>query len=325
MRKPVTLSLVAICLAGSAFYAQRAPRGDQPQAATSREDALDPTPINPAADPNVDLFINDWKNSQARMVYGKLVVRDILTRLEGPDPQHPAKKGAVLVNITAISYATLAPGAVASGRMQKGERIVFYTTGGTGQISVNSKSYDVSKGTGFTLTPDFDFKLTNTGQTPLTFYVRIEPVPANAAPSADLVVVQRFENDRRVGAHWAHINNGGPNGLTLINLAPRTMPQPHSHPQEECWIMVEGESILSLGKQILRMTPGQAYKIPPTGITAHSNLNLGDDPVEMIYLGPADRGPGGPAGPGGRGGGGGGTARDYRAQTVFIPRGRVPS
>ena len=310
MKKNITLSLVAICLAGSVCYAQRGARGDQPQAATSREDALDPTPINPAVDPNIDLFINDWRNSQPRTIYGKLEVRDILTKLQGPDPQHPAKKGAVLVNITAISYATLAPSAIASGRMQTGERIVFYTTGGTGQITVNSKSYDVHKGTGFTLTPDFDFKLTNTGQTPLTFYVRTEPVPANAAPSQDLVVVQRFENDRRVGAHWAHINNGGPNGLTLINIAPRTMPQPHSHPQEECWIMVEGESILSLGKQILRMTPGQAYKIPPTGITAHSNLNLGDDPVEMIYLGPADRGAGGPAGAGGRGGGGG-TGRDY--------------
>ena len=310
MKKPITLSLIAIFLAGSVCYAQRGARGDQPQAATSREDALDPTPINPAVDPNIDLFINDWRNSQPRTIYGKLEVRDILTKLQGPDPQHPAKKGAVLVNITAISYATLAPSAIASGRMQKGERIVFYTTGGTGQITVNSKSYDVHKGTGFTLTPDFDFKLTNTGQTPLTFYVRTEPVPANAAPSQDLVVVQRFENDRRVGAHWAHINNGGPNGLTLINIAPRTMPQPHSHPQEECWIMVEGESILSLGKQILRMTPGQAYKIPPTGITAHSNLNLGDDPVEMIYLGPADRGAGGPAGAGGRGGGGG-TGRDY--------------
>lgn len=49
-------------------------------------------------------------------MYGKLVFRDILTRLEGPDPQHPAKKGAVLTAITAISYATLAPGAIANGK-----------------------------------------------------------------------------------------------------------------------------------------------------------------------------------------------------------------
>jgi mannose-6-phosphate isomerase-like protein (cupin superfamily) len=295
MKKNITFSLVAICFAAAFCYAQRAPRTDQPQAA-AREDALDPTPINPAGDPNVDLFINDWRKSPPRAMYGKLVFRDILTRLEGEDPLHPTKKGAVLVNITAISYATVDPGAAVSGRAQKGERQVFYATGGTGRIMVNSKSYDVYKGTGFTLTPAFDFKLTSTGKEPLTFYVRTEPLPSNYAPSESLVVVQRFENDRRVGAHWAHINNGGPNGLTLINIAPRTMPQPHSHAGEECWIMVEGESVLSLGKQILRMTAGSAYKIPPTGITAHSNLNLGDEPVEMIFLGPAERA-GGAAGP----------------------------
>src|SRR5215510_15809539 len=118
MRKTITFSVVAICFAATFSFAQRGPRADQGQAA-AREDALDPTPINPAVDPNIDLFINDWRNSQPRTVYGKLVVRDILTRLEGPDPQHPTKKGAVLVNITAISYATLDPGAIAVGRSQK--------------------------------------------------------------------------------------------------------------------------------------------------------------------------------------------------------------
>jgi len=313
MKKHITLSLVAICLTATFSDAQRGSRGDQPR--TAREDALDPTPINPAVDPNVDLFINDYRNSKARSMYGKLVVRDILTRLEGQDPLHPTKKGAVLVNITAISFATLDPGAIATGRAQNGERQVFYTTAGTGQIMVTSKSVDVHKGTGFTLTPDFDFKLTSTGREPLTFYVRTEPLPANYAPGEGLAVVQRFENDRRVGAHWAHINSGGPAGLTLINIAPRSMPQPHSHAGEECWIMVEGESILSLGKQILRMSAGSAYKIPPTGMVAHSNLNLADEPVEMIYLGPADRGPGG------RGGGGTGSPDYARLDSTPYNRG----
>jgi hypothetical protein len=148
MKSAITLSLIAICLTGSVCFAQRGARGGgQPQAAASREDALDPTPINPAVDPNVDMFINDYKNSQPRMIYGKLAVRDILTKLEGSDPQHPTKKGAVLTSIRAISYATLAPGAISSGRMQAGERIVFYATGGTGQITVDSKTADVHKGT----------------------------------------------------------------------------------------------------------------------------------------------------------------------------------
>ena len=56
------------------------------------------------------MFVNDWKNATPRSMYGGITFRDILTRLEGPDPLHPTKKGAVLVNITAISHAELRAG-----------------------------------------------------------------------------------------------------------------------------------------------------------------------------------------------------------------------
>ncbi len=297
MKNKILFSSIALCLACASGFAQRGGGGQS----TAREDGLDPTPIGPS-DPNVGMFINDWRSSKPRAMYGKLAFRDILTKLEGPDPRHPAKKGAVLTAITAISYATLDPGATASGRSQAGERQVFYATGGgAGQITVNSKSWDVKDGIGFTLTPDFDFKMTSTGKEPLAFYVRTEPVPANTPPSESLVVVNRFDLDRRVGAHWVHICNGGPNGMNLCTIAPQTMPQPHSHPGEECWIMVKGESILSLGKTVQRMTPGQAYKIPPTGLVAHSNLNMTEEPIEMIFMGPAGNGGGGRGGRGGQG------------------------
>jgi mannose-6-phosphate isomerase-like protein (cupin superfamily) len=305
MIRTIAFSLIAVCFSGSSGYAQRGPRAAQPPS-TAREDGLDPTPVDPAADPNIDMFVNDWRNAKPRPMYGKLVLHDILTRLDGADPLHPTKRGAVLSNITAISYATLDPGATAAGRAQNGERQIFFASAGTGQIMVNSKSFDIKDGTGFTLTPDFDFKLTNTGKDPLGLYVRTEPIPAGTAPSQDIVVVNRFDNDRRVGAHWVHICNGGPAGMNLCTIAPYTMPQPHSHPAEECWIMVKGETILSLGKNIRRMTPGQAYRIPPTGVTAHSNLNLGEEPVEMIFLGPAGNGGGG-----GRGGQPGPPPMDY--------------
>jgi mannose-6-phosphate isomerase-like protein (cupin superfamily) len=313
--KTVVFSLTAICFVIIPGHAQQ---GSSAQSATAREDALDPTPIDPRVDPNVDMFINDWRNAKPRAMYGKLVFHDILTKLDASDPLHPASKGAVLTAITAISYATLAPGATASGRVKEGERQVFLATAGAGQITVNSKSYDIKDGSGFTLTPDFDFKLTSTGKETLGLYVRTEPIPENTPPSDNIVVVSRFDNDRRVGAHWVHICNGGPNGMNLCTIAPFTMPQPHSHPGEECWIMVKGETVLSLGKNIRRMTPGQAYKIPPTGVTAHSNLNLGEEPVEMIFLGPAGQGGGGRGGQGGRGGAqagrggrGGQPSRDY--------------
>ena len=182
MKLIATLSLVVFCAAATLGYAQQA----QPR--TSREDALDPSPVDPGVDPNIDMFVNDWKTSTPRTMYGGLSFQDILTRLEGPDPLHPTKKGAVLVNITAISHAELAPGARANGRAAAGERQVFFTMAGTGTIAVNSKSHEVRKGTGFTLTPDTAFTLSNTGKTPLTFYVRTEPLPGNYVASADLVV-----------------------------------------------------------------------------------------------------------------------------------------
>jgi mannose-6-phosphate isomerase-like protein (cupin superfamily) len=299
MKKTVIFSLVVFFAASTLGYTQQAGRGGGGEQ-TSREDGLDPTPIDPAKDPNVGMFLNDYRNAKPRPMYGKLIFRDILTKLEGADPQHPTKKGAVLTAITAISYATLDPGATASGREEAGQRQVFYTSAGDGEITVNGKSHEVTDGIGFTLTPDFDFKLTNTGKVPIGMYVRTEPIPAGTPASPDLVIVNRFDNDRRIGAHWVHTCNAGPGGMLLCTMAPYTIPQPHSHPGEECWIMVKGETMLSLGKTFQKMEPGQAYKIPPTGLAAHSNINFSSEPVEMIFLGPAGNGGGGRGGRGGQ-------------------------
>lgn len=262
-----------------------------------REDSLDPTPVDPAAERTLDLFVNDYRNARPRTEYGALVFHDILTKTDQPDPLRPARAGAVLEFMTAVSYATLAPGATARGRGRAGDREVFYTSAGTGRIVANGKTHEVKEGVGFTLTEDFDFTLTNTGRAPLGFYVRTEALPYNFPRSADVVVVDRFDNDRRVGAHWWHICNGGPNGMLLCTIAPRTMPQPHAHPVEEIWVMVKGETVLTLGKKFARMAPGQAYRIPPNGMVAHSNINLGEEPVQMIYMGQAARNPTPPRAP----------------------------
>jgi len=305
MKRIIGLSLLGICIAATSGYAQQGPdnaqqgpRRGQPQS-TFREDALDPSPVNPTIDPNIDMFVNDYKSAKPRTEYGTVVFRDILTRAEG-DPIHPKRKGAVLSDISTVSRATLAPGASASGRAPKGTVEIYFATAGEGKITVNSKSFDVKDGVGFTLTPDFDFKLTSTGKEPLGFYVRAQPLPENYKTSPDVVVVNRWDMDRRIGAHWVHTCNAGPNGMMLCTIAPHTIPQPHSHPAEEAWIMVKGETILSLGKSLRHMVPGQAYRIPPTGVTAHSNINLSEEPVEMIYMGPLSRG--GPGGPGAAGG-----------------------
>ena len=257
--------------------------------------ALDPRQFDPAVDPDIDMFINHWNNSMPRVMYGDLVFRDVLTGLEGPDPLHPTKKGAVLIYQTAISYATIEPGAIASGRAKEGEQQVFYVTGGNGKITANSQSYDIKEGMGFILTPEFDFELTCTGEEQLSFYVVTEPLPADFKANTDLVVTNRFNGNKTYGVHWAHIGNGIINskngvanygGLSLITMDARTIPQPHSHGEgvEENWIMVKGESLLLLGKQIRLCSAGTIYKVPPSGLTAHTNINLGDEPFQMIHM-----------------------------------------
>ncbi|MBU6165464.1 MAG: cupin domain-containing protein [Alphaproteobacteria bacterium] len=265
------------------------PAAAQPAPPVERQDALDPTPVDPARDPDARLFLGDWRAAKPRRLFGALVVHDILTPLGSADPLHPGRRGAVLKDITAISRATLARGAQASGRLPAGQRAIFYTSGGSGRLSVNGRAHELRDGVGFVLTPDFDVSISATA--PLKFYVRAEPLPPGTAPASDVTIVSRWNNDRRLGAHWLHICNGGPPGMTLCTMAPNTMPQPHSHNFEEVWLAVKGESVLMLGKQLLPMRPGQAYKIPPSGLAAHSNINLNDEPIQMIYMGPAVRGP----------------------------------
>lgn len=287
MRTRLVGAALAALIAAQGVMAQPA----QPARNTERQDALDPSPVDPASDPDIGLFLGDWQAATPRTLYGALLVHDILTPLGDADPLRPRRRGAVLADITSVSRATLAPGATASGRVPAGTRSIFYTSDGTGQLAAAGRSHGLRDGIGFVLTPDHGFTLTNTGKAPLVFYVRSEPLPEGTAPSPDVTVVSRWDNDRRIGAHWLHICNGGPPGMLLCTIAPHTMPQPHSHNWEELWLAVKGESVLMLGKQLVRMRPGQAYKIPPSGLAPHSNLNPSDTPIQMIYMGPAVRKP----------------------------------
>ncbi len=257
--------------------------------------ALDPRQFDPKVDPDVDLFVNNWTNSIPRIMFGDMIFRDILTALEGPDSLHPTRKGAVLLEQSAISYATLEPGAVASGRAKAGEQQVFYVSGGTGIMTSNGKTSEIREGMGFIITPEFEFSLTGTGDKQMTFYVVTEPLPQGFKVNTGLKITNRFNGNKSTGAHWAHIGNGiigggdgmaNYGGLSLITIDARTIPHPHSHGEgiEECWIMVKGETMFLLGKQLRRDTPGTVYKIPPTGLTAHTNINVGDEPVEMIHM-----------------------------------------
>ena len=284
---------IALCLTSMGFAQTPRPAGPP-----AREDALDPSPINPATDPDLNLFINDWRNAKPRAEYGSLMFYDILTPRGEGDVLKPVKKGAVLSRMSAVSRVSLAPGATAAGHVKDGYREVFIAVEGVGTMVVDGKTSELKDGAYFALTSDVAFKMTNTGKVPLVFYARTETIPDTWKIPGGFAVINRYDNDRVFGAHWAHsCDMGPPTGpmsksfppMTFCSMSPYAMPQPHSHPGEEAWLQVEGETVLSLGKQVVRLKPGQAYRIPPNGLATHSNINLTDRMTKIIYLGPIDR------------------------------------
>jgi mannose-6-phosphate isomerase-like protein (cupin superfamily) len=285
MFRPLLLATAALIHCSSPLQAQVA----APAAPQAREDALDPSPVDPETDVDASMFIGDARLAQPRIDYGNLVFLDMLTPLQSDNPLRPSSRGAVLQYMKAVSQASLAPGLTARGRVPAGDRQVFYMTSGSGTITVNGNDHALREGVGFNLSPDFDFELSNSGSEPMQFYVRWETLPDDYVLTGDIVLFDRFQNDRRVGSHWSHICNGGPHGFNFCTIAPRNMPHPHSHANEEVWIALRGTTILTLGKHLTEMVPGQAYRIPPTGLTAHSNINLADEPAQFLFVGPAQR------------------------------------
>jgi len=52
---------------------------------------------------------------------------------------------------------------------------------------------------------------------------------------------------------------------------------------EEIWIATEGDIDMLLGKELRKLPVGTAYRVPSTGITAYSNINVSGKTVKFIY------------------------------------------
>ena len=226
--------------------------------------------------------------------HGNLVVRDILTPLQG-DPLKPERKGAVCMVIERLSHATLQPGERTSPATLTDTQEIYYVAGGSGTITSGGTTAELYEGVGVLMPPEVEFSIACTG-TALEMYLVTEPVPAGFTPRTDMLV--RDENVLPIyttTGHWTHINKRlfrSEDGLaTLSGMGPvwfegNTMGQPHSHPEgvEEIWFSVEGNPNIFVGKQIRDFSPGTAYKIPADGNTPHSTINTGTDPIKVFWM-----------------------------------------
>ena len=66
---------------------------------------LDFRPLDPAIDPDVDMFIGDWRESIPYNTHGSITERVVLSRGDG-DPLNPPRKGAALTFLNRVSRAT---------------------------------------------------------------------------------------------------------------------------------------------------------------------------------------------------------------------------
>jgi mannose-6-phosphate isomerase-like protein (cupin superfamily) len=257
---------------------------------------LDNSPINAPTDQDVDMFMGNWRDAYPRIVHGNIYFRDMLTALQGPDSLHPTRKGAVLTNADAVSYAMLEPGASAhkiDGEL-KGVQETFVVNSGTGIITSGSKTVELSKDMAFIITPGLDFKLTATGDKYMTFYVVSEKIPEGFTPKAALAVV---DNRGKAQVTNAWVNKERPlitrdeglsqyGALTQVELGPMAMSRPYSAAQgvEEIWIATEGDVDMLLGKELRKLPAGTAYRVPSTGITAHANINTSGKTAKFLYM-----------------------------------------
>lgn len=255
---------------------------------------LNPTQYDPLKDPNIDLFMGNWRESMPRILHGSLVVRDILTKCDG-DPLHPKRKGAVLTDFLAVSYATLNPHNVTVPSVLKGEQQILYIVSGKGIIKAGKQTAELRKGIGVLIPPGLEFTMTNTGGDPLTMYLFSEPLAPGFVPNKDLKITDKFRQPIGISVHWANMDRGlfGKNdGLsTIIGIGPimldaMTIAQPHSHGPgtEEIWLALDGDIQALLGKEIRALPVGTAYKVPADGITAHANINRTDRPIELMWM-----------------------------------------
>jgi len=67
--------------------------------------------------------------------------------------------------------------------------------------------------------------------------------------------------------------------LSLVEMQPHAVVEPHSHPHEQMGVLLEGVADFTIGDQQTRVTAGQMWRIP--GGVVHKVVAL-DQPVRAL-------------------------------------------
>lgn len=264
-------------------------------------------PTRPAEDTLLNMYFGDWRNSQPRVLFGSLVVRDILTPGDNFSPRVP---GAVLEHAKFLSYAKLEAGARTVPSTLQGLQIFFYVMEGQGEFSAGGKTEAVHKGNAILMPEGLEFTLHNTGESEFAAYIVGDPTFPGFKPLTSFVVKDESKlpqskpeapspfTNSGAGGHWAHITHGFFNnrnglatigGIITVEILPLQLGEPHPHfpGHEEIWCEIEGKSVAFVGSQVRMQHPGEAYMLRPDNLTTHSNINFGEPgskPIEFLWF-----------------------------------------
>lgn len=287
MKGLLVLSLLFIFFATVSAHAQEPPPYYE----------LDPKPYNPEVDVNMDMFMSHWKESSPRKEFGSLIIRDIFTKHQGVDPLKPHARGAVLNVLNEYAYGTLLAGSSTTPTILEGEQRVFYIIGGEGEITAGDETAEIYKYTAVLVPEGLEFSIRNTWEEPLAMIIIGETVPEGFTPLKEMKV--RYENEIPIGSttgHWVNINKplfGRNQGLaTIIGISPvwldpMTMAQPHASMglgTDVLWVALEGDIYSLVGKKLRRLEPGSAYKNPSDGRVYHTNINVTEMPIKLLWV-----------------------------------------
>lgn len=271
-----------ISLAPSSLFADRNDEDSGPASQSSAEKV------------DTEKFVGSWKESDSRIMFGALDVRDILTKSIG-DHLKPEKKGAVLTAASKLSFGLLKSDTTTKKTEFHGEQMILYINTGTGVITTETGTADLREGIGVLIPEGVEFTLSSASDSPLTMYMITEPVPPGFVPRKSIVVRDEFDNRissnvQRTPAHeWLFNQMDGLatiGGINVIMFEPKTYVPPHSHFEgdEEIWLVLRGNLKFQLGPLFSTLQAGSGYKVPADNKTPHTNVNADSTSVKTLWI-----------------------------------------
>jgi mannose-6-phosphate isomerase-like protein (cupin superfamily) len=280
-----SLSLAVLTVAMAAAAQAPAPQSTPAAAAPDRQQFVG---LNEKEGVSVDRFIGQPKNNPVHLSHGMLLTHEIL----GPgDPYHPGAQGEVLEYRKLLATADLLAGAQTPLETYP-DSYFFYVKSGQGRLDDGKQYWDLRADIAILVPPGVAHRLINTSdKEPLKMLM----LQWTAGPDAKHELMVR---DTRLlpwceeNAHWNNTSRcifGANDGLLqgeriyAVMLQPWAVSQPHSHTPgtEEVWTKITPGTIpILLGSDLRDMDQDEAYLVPPTGKTDHSNINLSKEKTE---------------------------------------------